>query len=245
MGKQAKQLTDTVSEKIIRIILDKNMQPGDKLPNETELAKMLGVGRSTLREATRSLVSRNILEVRQGSGMYVSKKKGVPEDPLGLTLLYGVDGGAELALELIEIRLLLEPEIAATAASRITPEQEAELIRRHRIVVDIIQSEHTHQQHLDAEVQYHSYIAGCCGNGVLNNLIPIITSSISMAITTYDAMLRSLAVEQHIGITEAICRHDALGAKYAMIVHLNTSREYYIKMKQMERMAKREASERS
>ena len=78
---------DLATEQIIGLIQEKNLQPGDRLPNEQELATLLEVGRSTLREAIRRLVTRNILVVRQGSGTYVSDQMGVPEDPLGLTFI--------------------------------------------------------------------------------------------------------------------------------------------------------------
>ena len=231
-----RQLTDDAADQIIQLILERNMQPGERLPNESDLAKMLGIGRSTLREAIRRLESRNILKVRQGSGTYVSDKRGVPEDPLGLILTYGKDGGADLGLDLIEVRLLLEPDIAAMAASHITPIQERELIQRHEAVLKTIYDEDSddYNNHLASEVHYHSYIAECCHNSVLKNLIPTITSSISMAITTWDQELKEMAAKQHTTLTNAICRHDSAGAKYAMIVHLNTSREYFIRMKAKE-----------
>ena len=59
---------DSAAQQIIDLIQEKNLQPGDRLPNEQELALLLNVGRSTLREAIRRLVTRNILVVRQGSG---------------------------------------------------------------------------------------------------------------------------------------------------------------------------------
>ena len=100
---------------IIQHILELNMKPGDQLPNEYELAKNLGVGRSTLREAIKRLVSRNVLETRQGAGTFVSAKNGVPEDPLGLTFI-SEGGDIKLALELSDVRMLIEPACAALAA---------------------------------------------------------------------------------------------------------------------------------
>ena len=82
-----KLLTRAVEKKIIKIIKENYMQPGDKLKNEYELAELLNVSRGTIREAIKSLISRNILEVRQGAGTFVSNKNGVPEDPLGLTFI--------------------------------------------------------------------------------------------------------------------------------------------------------------
>ena len=71
-------------DQIIQHILELNMRPGDQLPSEYELSKKLGVGRSTLREAIKRLVSRNVLETRQGAGTFVAEKTGVPEDRFDL-----------------------------------------------------------------------------------------------------------------------------------------------------------------
>lgn len=227
-----KKRTDEVSNEIIQLILDNEMGPGDKLPNETELAKSLGVGRSTLREAVRKLESRNIVETRQGSGTYISSKNGVPDDPLGLTMMYGMDGSVELAIALIDARIILEPEIAAMAASNITEKQKQELIRLDREVSRSIsrfdEGEYSYSEHLESEGRYHGFIAECSGNGVLQNLVPIITSSIRMAVTSWDEDLRRHAIQQHGVITSAICRRDPIGARSAMISHLLNSREFYI-----------------
>jgi len=231
MNANEKKLTNEISDGIIQFIRDENLRPGNKLPNETEMAKRMGVGRSTLREAVRRLESRNILEIRQGSGTYVSKKNGIPEDPLGLMMVYGSGKEPEQALDLIDVRLLLEPEIAALAAIHITEEQKVILIRQTEAVSASIarnDEEYDYKKHMDFEVSYHAYIAECSGNRVLQNLSPIITTSIQMAITSWDQNLRIHAAPQHEAITRAICRHDMLGARTAMVAHLISSREFYV-----------------
>ena len=117
-----KSRVDLAVDQIIQVILDRDMKAGDKLPNEYDLARELGVGRSTLREAIKRLVARNILTARQGAGTFVSEKNGVPEDPLGLTFMME-EGAENLALDLQDIRLMLEPETCAIVARGATPEQ--------------------------------------------------------------------------------------------------------------------------
>ena len=117
-----KSRVDLAVDQIIQVILDRDMKAGDKLPNEYDLARELGVGRSTLREAIKRLVARNILTARQGAGTFVSEKNGVPEDPLGLTFMME-EGSENLALDLQDIRLMLEPETCAIVARGATPEQ--------------------------------------------------------------------------------------------------------------------------
>ncbi|MBP2855705.1 FadR family transcriptional regulator, partial [Acinetobacter baumannii] len=72
-----KTLVEVTTDKILRYLKEMQLQVGDKLPNEYELSDYLEVGRSTVREAVRALASRNILEVRQGAGTFVSDKRGI------------------------------------------------------------------------------------------------------------------------------------------------------------------------
>ena len=74
---EEKSLPQKISEDIIALILEENLQPGDKLPNETILSERLNAGRSSVREAMKLLASRNIVTIRQGSGTYISSSHGM------------------------------------------------------------------------------------------------------------------------------------------------------------------------
>ena len=112
---EEKSLPQKLSEDIIAFILKENLQPGDKLPNETVLSERLNAGRSSVREAMKLLASRNIVTIRQGSGTYIASSPGMVEDPLGLTF---IGNKQKLIHDLLEVRFLLEPSIAAMAATR-------------------------------------------------------------------------------------------------------------------------------
>ena len=107
-----KLLGSQIEDSLMEYILNEPVAIGEKLPNEFELAEKFGVGRSTIREAVKSLVSKGVLEVRRGSGTYVVSTSSLEEDPLGLGRF---EDKYHLALELFEVRLMLEPEIAALA----------------------------------------------------------------------------------------------------------------------------------
>lgn len=218
-GKEGATLVDTAMDEIIQLILDGGMKEGDRLPNEYDLAQQLGVGRSTLREAIRRLVSRNILHVRQGAGTFVSEKHGVPEDPLGLTFMGGDSG---LALELLDIRLMLEPEICAMVARNATREQTDQLQFYCDEISRLIEGG---QDYAEMDKQFHQYLAECCGNRVLRNLIPVITSSVKVSISATKDEHRQMTNIHHRNILKSILRRDPVGARYNMIIHLNTNRE--------------------
>ena len=216
-----KLLTRAVEKKIIKIIKENYMQPGDKLKNEYELAELLNVSRGTIREAIKSLISRNILEVRQGAGTFVSNKNGVPEDPLGLTFISDIKEDKKVALDLLDIRLMLEPEIAALAAVKGTTKQIKTMLEQCKIVEELIKKG---EDYREADILFHKRIAQCSGNRVIENLIPIINSSVSLTINLTEDVFRQNTYKEHRAVAEAIASGDSLGAKCAMIVHLNTHR---------------------
>lgn len=74
---EEKSFPQKISEDIITLILEENLQPGDKLPNETILSERLNAGRSSVREAMKLLASQNIVTIRQGSGTYISSSPGM------------------------------------------------------------------------------------------------------------------------------------------------------------------------
>ena len=84
-------LAEQVEEQLYEYITKLPLKAGDKLPNEFKLAEMFGVGRSTVREAVKLMVSRNVLETRRGSGTYVKDLVPTDLDPLNLR---NVDSGA-------------------------------------------------------------------------------------------------------------------------------------------------------
>ena len=87
MNSTEKSLPEKLSDDIIAYILEEQLQPNDKLPNESVLSEKMGAGRSSIREAMKLLASRNIVTIRQGSGTYVAASPGVVDDPLGFTFI--------------------------------------------------------------------------------------------------------------------------------------------------------------
>ncbi|MBR8749498.1 putative L-lactate dehydrogenase operon regulatory protein [Fusobacterium sp. DD29] len=211
-------LTTSVENKIINLIKENDMKPGEKLKNEYELAKLLNVSRTTVREAIKALVSRNILTVKQGAGTFVSSKNGIPHDPLGITFM---NDTKNLAFDLLNIRLILEPEIASLAAINGTKKQKEELLNQCTIIENLIQE---NKDYSKEDILFHSCIAKCSGNKVVENLVPIINSSILLTIDVTKNIYQKDTIKEHRAITEAIIKGDYLGAKTAMIVHLHTNR---------------------
>ena len=121
-----KSLPERTAEVICDMLYRENYRIGAKLPGELKLAEMLEVSRNTVRQAIRILEEKGVLEVERGAGTFVSSKMGMSEDPLGLSMIMDK---ARLIKDLLEVRLLIEPRIAALAAERRTQKELCQLKR--------------------------------------------------------------------------------------------------------------------
>jgi len=212
-------LTEKVADDIIQLIRQSKMRPGERLANEYELAQKLNVGRGSLREAIKILISRNILFVKQGSGTFVSAGQGIPTDPLGLTF---VENRVKMATDLIEIRLMVEPEIAAMAAANAGPVDSEKIYRAAELVEHLIGEGEEYSQ---ADVDFHRKVAEASGNMVITSLIPIIHTEEALAEVNQSPGFVENVRKYHKIIADSIAFGEIKDAKYAMFMHLNLLRE--------------------
>lgn len=216
---EKKLLGSQVEEELMQYIQSNSIAIGDKLPNEFELADLFNVGRSTIREAVKGLVSKGILEVRRGAGTYVCSTSSLSDDPLGLSKLHDK---YKLALELFDVRLMLEPEIAANAATSAT-EEELEHLRHLCDVVETLYIEG--KNHINKDIEFHTCIAKCSKNRVVETLIPIVNTAVLTFANLTQRTLMQETISTHRAITDAICERDATGARCAMVMHLTYNRQ--------------------
>jgi DNA-binding FadR family transcriptional regulator len=217
-------LAEQVAEQINQLVVDRNLQTGEKLPNEFELAQFLNVGRGTIREAEKLLVARNVLEIQRGKGTFVALNTGEVSDPLGLAYL---QNDLRLAEELVEIRLQLEPGIAALAAERATAEDITQLVRCCDTVENLINQG---ENHLKADKELHQCIANCTHNRVLPKLIPVITYSVELFGSISNRSLTQETIQTHRRVVNAIIAHDADAARQAMYEHIEINQNHIQQM---------------
>ena len=192
---------------------------GEKLPNEFSLAERFNTGRSTIREVMKSLASQGLVEIRHGSGTYVLSNTPSVADPLHLS---GRKDKYHLALELFDVRLMLEPEIAAKAAEIRTDRQAGELIRLCDEVEQLYRSGRDHAQ---KDIEFHSYIARCSANMVVQALLPIIQSAVLTFCNVTERKLMAETIATHRSIAQSIYYHDPVGARCAMTSHMAVNRD--------------------
>ncbi|MGI6031555.1 MAG: FadR/GntR family transcriptional regulator [Eubacteriales bacterium] len=223
-------LSQQTAQALIEYIQQQRLQPGDRLPNETVLSQLLGVGRNTLREAVRQLVSRNIVTIRQGAGTFVSEKMGVADDPLGLALL---PDRWETAQDLLQLRTIIEPPIAALAAQNATPEDIAALEEK---LTELEAYMGTHGVFAPMDMEYHVCIARCTHNRVISNLIPTISEGVISFAREVGQQEFQQTLHSHRLIFEAIRDHRPSDAQQEMLFHLLYNRNRF----HMERTKKSE-----
>lgn len=160
------------------------------------------------------MVSRNILEIRRGAGTFVSQKLGVVEDPLGFTF---IKDKFRLAQDLLQIRLILEPQIALLAAENATKEDIEELTALCDEIERLIVAG---EDYVQKDIEYHTKIASCSKNIVMPNLIPIITTSITIFIDITKKALKQETIVTHREILDAIKQGKGMAAHDAMLLHL-------------------------
>lgn len=224
----SKSLPEQTADAIMKLIIDKKLEAGTKIPNEFEIAKLFNVGRSTVREAVRLLVSRHILIVKRGSGTFVADRTGISDDPLGLSF---EDDKMKVALDLIDVRLMLEPEIAALAAIKSTDEEAEAIMRQCKVVEQCYELE---ANHIFEDVRFHEMIAQSTKNRVVGKIVPIINSSVDVILDITKNLLKDQIIDTHREVANAILLHDPFTAKLAMTMHLTHNRRKLVEMTELE-----------
>lgn len=219
LNNNKKLLPQQAAEQIIKLIRENQLQAGEKLPNEFDMAGQLSVGRGTIREAVKILESRNIVEIRRGRGTFVCERPGLVEDPLGLAL---VEDKGRLALDLCEVRLILEPELAALAAQRAG---EKEIRKLAEIQEQIEKLCRQGKSYLKKDMEFHELLARISRNSVMPRLVPIIQEGVSLFIEVTELSLAEETLRTHRKIVAAIQDQDPQKAREAMKEHLLLNQE--------------------
>jgi GntR family transcriptional regulator, transcriptional repressor for pyruvate dehydrogenase complex len=209
-------LPDRIAARLISLISERHLKPGDRLPSERELAAAMHVSRASLREALRGLAMVNVVEIRQGSGTYVTslEPKLLVEH---LDFVFALNDAT--FAESLEARQMLEPQLAAAAARNATDEELAQLrvwLERAASGVD------DPDEFLKADLALHELITQAAHNGIMARFMNSLTR-LGMASRTRTSHLpgvRRSSLEEHTRIVAALLRRDAEEAAEAMRCHL-------------------------
>ena len=157
-------LSQKIERKIEEAIRQKKLLPGTKLPSEKELCAQFAVSRTALREAIRRLSARGLIDIRKGSGMYITELK--IEDAINsLHLFYDLRFNSDLILQIIEVRRLFEPEIARLAARNRT-EEDIKKLQKNQHELERCNPDNT-QLEVDLINRFHMNLAKSTGNPIV------------------------------------------------------------------------------
>lgn len=207
-------LAQIVAEEIVKLIEEKELLPGDKVPNELEMMESLNVGRGSIREAVKILVSRNILVIKRGVGTFVAENTGISDDPLGFSF---IEDKQKLVQDSMAVRALLEPSIAAWAAINASDD---DLLAIKTLCDETEQMILANEDYSAKDVEFHSMIAKSCKNVVVENLIPVLNANIRSLIDVTEAALKKESIDTHRKITNALMSRNKEEAYKAMSEHI-------------------------
>ncbi|MTI47086.1 FadR/GntR family transcriptional regulator [Sporosalibacterium faouarense] len=214
-----KRVYEHVIEQIQTLVLEDRLGKGDKLPSERELASQLGVSRTSIREALRSLEISGLIESRQGEGTFIKEK--VEEgffQPLTVMFMLNKDKREDI----LELRTTIEIGSAYLAAKRITQKDEKEL----KNLLDNMKNSDNEKDRAKYDTLLHYKIAQISGNyfmvSLLNGISMLMESFIVYArekiLTAIDD--EDLLIRHHENICNAIIANDPIKASDAMRTHL-------------------------
>jgi GntR family transcriptional repressor for pyruvate dehydrogenase complex len=212
----------TTSEEVIsqlrEMIHRGQLRPGDRLPPERDLAKLLGVSRPTLRAGIRSLAAIGVLQSRQGAGTFVVKGEGPPSLDSGpLRLMASLHGFTPA--EMFEARQSLEMAIAGLAAERATGEQMAAMAEA---IAGMYASLDEPEQFLVHDMGFHQTVAAASGNRILTSLMNMVAAILFDMRSKTIKRARDLkeSAEMHWHVYRAIRDRNPEAARIAMRNHL-------------------------
>jgi GntR family transcriptional repressor for pyruvate dehydrogenase complex len=219
-GVEAKSdLTNQLLDRIKALIGEGALAPGAKLPPERQLAESFGVSRSSLRHAIKALEVMGVLRQRVGDGTYLTEDSAhILKEPLQLLFLMD-----EISFEdLLETRLIVEPELAARAAERATKDDisvmEASLKAMQKRGA-------SHEELIDADLAFHRAIFEAARNPLCKRIFSLVHSSMVASIGLTSQMVDwKHTLSFHRPIFTAIERRRPEEARQRMIDHLNDAR---------------------
>jgi len=216
------RLYEQIVQQIEESIVKGTLKPGDQLPAERELAQRFGVSRTAVREAVKALREKGLVEAYSGRGTFITDgTTQAVRQSLDLMVKIGQPEGST---QLAEVRAILEPEIAALAATRI---QESELATMREAVAIMDRAGQDPDAYIEADLDFHLALAEGAANPLILSLLDSIVGLLR------EQRLRIFKVPggpergqvHHKRILEAVERHDAEAARDAMRAHLGQVRD--------------------
>lgn len=219
---QSSRLYEQIVQQIEESILGGDLECGDKLPSELELAEQFGVSRTAVREAIKALRAKGLVEVQPGRGTFITDGASqVLRTSLGQVLRISDQGRLD---NLIEIREILEPKITALAAER-ADETDIQEMQSAIAAMDI--SLQDADAYIEADLAFHMALSHATKNVFIPLLIdPIVDMLQEQRIRIVQTDKGSERGQfHHKRILECVIQHNPQAAQDAMTAHLEQIRK--------------------
>ncbi|MBU2551049.1 MAG: FadR family transcriptional regulator [Proteobacteria bacterium] len=232
-----RRLSDDIVDQIKTMILERDLRPGERLPSERDLVDMFRVGRTPIREAIRTLDILGVLDVRAGHGVFVKEPdvnsylKNMQE-----SLNFLVELEKKTFIEILDVRQVLESHTAALAAKNATKDDLSLLEKTFQDLLYIQRAyekaptEANARNWIEADFNFHKFVAQCSHNGVLEVMITSIKTLVHRSSRKLLSLpdLLELAqdfINEHKQVMEAVKSGSSERASQAMTDHLNHAQE--------------------
>lgn len=222
-----RKLYQDVMDRLIRLIRDENIRPGDMLPSERELMERYGVGRPAVREALQNLEWMGIVTISHGEKARLAEPSfAALMRHVAMTTSHILQNAPRSLDELKEARLLFEVQMVRLAAGKAAPDDiaclEARLAAHADSLPDI-------GRFLDLDMAFHREIAAMTGNSIFPALVEAMFGWLA---EFYRELVRLPGSEhvtliEHRKILDAIAAGDADAAEAAMVEHLTRANALY------------------
>lgn len=221
-------LSSQVADKIEGLIVSKSLLPGERLPSERELGERMDVSRTVIREATRILTVRGLVDVKPGSGTYIQKvDSSIASASIGRYLKS--QNHAKAFQDLCEVRFALEIEIAGIAAENATDE---DIQSMEEAIEKMAKCTDDPEQFTRNDQHFHSALVVATKNPLFSMLIaPILDLLLDFRMTEYQFDPKESVkggLIHHRLILERIRYRDKEGARMAMRNHLIQAQDIFI-----------------
>lgn len=216
-----KSLVDEVADELLDRIVAGEFPPGSGVPGELELSARHEVSRMTVREAMKTLVARRILRVERGRGTFVNPLNQWSSMEAVLRAASEGQDDAAVAVQLIELRRMLETGAAELAAARITDE-EVDAMERHLSDMRAAHDANDVDRFVAADLAFHDVILHASGNVFVAVLFEPLTRILASrrTQTSQVVQIQLNAIAEHANIMEAMRSHDTERARLAMDRHM-------------------------
>jgi len=219
-------LSDRVASMLLERVLLGELRPGEELPSERDLSEQLGVSRTVVREAIRSLTGKGVIEARVGRKARIGRVGSDQVVECMRLFISGRQSGGMPYVKVHEVRCMLEMTIIGRAAKRATP---ADVERLHRAHEEMCAAKGDVKTLAHFDVEFHRILAEMSGNELflvmLDSIGPVLTEIRERTMGEPDHY--SSAVKHHGAILKAIERGDADAARKAMERHLDESAQIW------------------